>query len=117
MVTALHATLTSNNDQDFSNTDQKILYSPPMECSACANEAQEGKSDLKAPSIAYFGALLKRLGIRDLIEKHIVEPRKQEGEYSLYTIVMTVLSNCCFLRGSQNSFHTTGRRLMKKNPK
>jgi hypothetical protein len=62
------------------------------------------------PSIAYFRVLLERFGWKELIEKHLIDPRSKQGHHSLYTIITTVLANCLFLCGSQNAFHTTARK-------
>jgi hypothetical protein len=62
------------------------------------------------PSIAYFRVLLERFGWKELIEKHLIDPRSKTGHHSLYTIITTVLANCLFLCGSQNAFHTTARK-------
>lgn len=62
------------------------------------------------PSIAYFRILLERFSLSESIETHLIDPRDKEGTYSFYTIIMTVLANCLFLCGSQNSFQTTARK-------
>src|SRR5271170_259431 len=62
------------------------------------------------PSIAYFEVLLERFGWKELIEKHLKDPRSKPGIHSLYTVITTVLANCLFLCGSQNAFHTTARK-------
>jgi hypothetical protein len=62
------------------------------------------------PSIAYFKIFLERFAIKELIEKHLTDPRKKEGDYSFCTLIKTVLANCLFLCGSQNSFQTTARK-------
>lgn len=62
-------------------------------------------SDTNNPSIAYLKVLLDRFGWKELVDKHLKDPRSK-SEHSLQTIITTVLANSLFLCGSQNAFHT-----------
>jgi hypothetical protein len=75
------------------------------------NYAQE-LSDINTncPAIAYFRVLLERFEWKELIDKHLTDPRCKMGHHSFYTIITTVLANCLFLCGSQNAFHTSARK-------
>ena len=73
-----------------------------------SQEVSDGNLD--CPSIAFLNVLYKRFGLEELIEKHLADPRAKEGDYTFDAIIKTVLGNCLFLSGSQNSFHTTARK-------